>query len=60
MRKNVDLVVGNRADEAFGRDDNALTLFDANGRTPLGRADKLTLARRLVAAIAERLPTRGD
>ncbi len=59
MRKRADLVVGNRADEAFGRDDNALTLYDANGRTPLGRADKLTLARRLVAEIAARLATRG-
>ncbi len=59
IRKKVDLIVGNRADEAFGRDDNALTLYDANGRTPLGHSDKLTLARQLVAAIAARLSTRG-
>lgn len=54
-RKKVGLIVGNHATEAFGRDDNALTLYDANGRTPLDRADKLTLARILVAEIATRL-----
>ena len=57
-KKRVQLIVGNHAHEAFGRDENALTLYDANGRTALARADKLTLARQLVAAIAERM--RGD
>ncbi len=57
-KKRVQLIVGNHAHEAFGRDENALTLYDANGRTVLERADKLTLARQLVAAIAERM--RGD
>ena len=54
-RKKVQLIVGNHASDAFGRDDNALTLYDAHGRTTLERADKLVLARRLVAAIAERM-----
>ncbi|MDQ2766734.1 MAG: bifunctional phosphopantothenoylcysteine decarboxylase/phosphopantothenate--cysteine ligase CoaBC [Gemmatimonadota bacterium] len=54
-RKRVQLIVGNHAHEAFGRDENALTLYDAGGRTILERADKLTLARRLIAAIAERM-----
>ncbi|MEO8938218.1 MAG: bifunctional phosphopantothenoylcysteine decarboxylase/phosphopantothenate--cysteine ligase CoaBC [Burkholderiaceae bacterium] len=59
VRKKVRMIVGNAAQEAFGRDDNALTLYDANGRTTLERADKLVLARQLVAAIAERMATAG-
>ena len=54
-RKKVQLIVGNHAADAFGRDDNALTLYDARGRTTLQRAEKLVLARQLVAAIAERM-----
>ena len=57
VKKNVDLIVGNLATDAFGRDDNALTLYDADGRTSLPRADKLVLARQLVAAIATRMTT---
>jgi phosphopantothenoylcysteine decarboxylase/phosphopantothenate--cysteine ligase len=59
VRKKIDLVVGNRAHEAFGRDDNALTLYEAGGRTTLARADKLTLARQLVAAIGVRLASKS-
>ena len=62
-RKKVQMIVGNHATEAFGRDDNTLTIYDANGRTPLPRGDKLVLARQLVAAIAarmKRLETHGD
>lgn len=54
-RKKVQLIVGNHASDAFGRNDNALTLYDTHGRTTLERADKLVLARQLVAAIAERM-----
>ncbi len=54
-KKRVQLIVGNHAHEAFGRDENALMLYDAHGRTVLERADKLTLARQLIAAIAERM-----
>lgn len=54
-RKKVQMIVGNQAGDAFGRDDNALTLYDAAGRTTLERADKLVLARQLIAAIADRL-----
>ncbi|MGI9026386.1 MAG: bifunctional phosphopantothenoylcysteine decarboxylase/phosphopantothenate--cysteine ligase CoaBC, partial [Burkholderiaceae bacterium] len=54
-KKRVQLIVGNHAHEAFGRDENALTLYDARGRTVLEPADKLTLARQLVGAIAERM-----
>lgn len=55
-RKKIPLIVGNDANDAFGADDNALVLYDDGGRTELPRADKLTLARRLVAEIAARLP----
>ena len=54
-RKNVPLVVGNLGPATFGQDDNALTLVDAQGHRELPRADKLTLARGLVAEIARRL-----
>ena len=54
-RKNVPLLVGNLVDQAFGRDDNELMLFDDQGQTPIPRADKQQLARRLIAEIAQRL-----
>ncbi len=55
QRKNVPLVVGNLGPATFGQDDNALTLVDAHGHRELPRADKLSLARALVAEIAARL-----
>jgi len=56
----VPLIVANLGPATFDRDDNALTLVDAQGERELQRADKLTLARALVAEIAQRLaePTR--
>jgi len=54
-RKNVPLIVGNLGPATFGRDDNALVLVDAHGHRNLPQADKLTLARQLVAEIASRL-----
>jgi phosphopantothenoylcysteine decarboxylase/phosphopantothenate--cysteine ligase len=54
-RKKVPLIVGNLGPETFGRDDNALLLVDALGTRALPHADKLTLARQLVAEIAQRL-----
>ncbi|MEO8080114.1 MAG: bifunctional phosphopantothenoylcysteine decarboxylase/phosphopantothenate--cysteine ligase CoaBC, partial [Caldimonas sp.] len=54
-RKKVALVVGNLGPATFGRDDNTLTLVDAQGVRELPRAGKLELARRLVAEIAARL-----
>ncbi|HSX92257.1 MAG TPA: bifunctional phosphopantothenoylcysteine decarboxylase/phosphopantothenate--cysteine ligase CoaBC [Hydrogenophaga sp.] len=55
-RKGVPLLVGNIGPDTFGRDDNALLLVDERGSTELPRAGKLSLARRLVAEIARRLP----
>ena len=54
-RKKVPLIVANLGPATFGKDDNALTLVDAQGHHELARADKLTLARQLVVEIAARL-----
>jgi len=54
-RKNVPLIVGNLGPATFGQDHNALLLVDAGGTRALPAADKLTLARQLVAEIAQRL-----
>ncbi|MEK8026239.1 bifunctional phosphopantothenoylcysteine decarboxylase/phosphopantothenate--cysteine ligase CoaBC [Pseudaquabacterium rugosum] len=56
LRKGVPLLVGNLGPATFGRDDNTLLLVDAAGERELATADKLTLARALVAEIAQRLP----
>ena len=54
-RKQIPLIVGNLGPATFGRDDNALVLVDAQGHRDLPPADKLTLARWLMADIAQRL-----
>lgn len=55
-KKNIPLLVGNIGPQTFGRDDNELMLFDEKGHLPLPHADKQSLARRLIAEIAQRLP----
>jgi len=55
LRKGVPLIVANHGPATFGRDDNALVLLDDAGQVELPQADKLTLARALVADIARRL-----
>jgi phosphopantothenoylcysteine decarboxylase/phosphopantothenate--cysteine ligase len=52
LKKGVPLIAANLAREALGADDNAITLFDARGRHPLGRSSKIELARKIVAHIA--------
>jgi phosphopantothenoylcysteine decarboxylase/phosphopantothenate--cysteine ligase len=54
-RKKLPLIIANRAQDTFGRDDNEVTLFDDAGAHPLPRMGKQALARRLVAEIAARL-----
>jgi phosphopantothenoylcysteine decarboxylase/phosphopantothenate--cysteine ligase len=54
-KKKIPLLAANLAQAAFGRDDNALTLFDDAGEHVLARAPKLVLARRLMAHIARML-----
>lgn len=55
QRKRVPLIVGNLGPATFGQDDNELLLVDATGHRTLPQADKLSLARQLVADIARRL-----
>jgi phosphopantothenoylcysteine decarboxylase / phosphopantothenate---cysteine ligase len=58
QRKNLPLIVANRAQDALGSDANEITLLDDSGAHPLPRMDKLALARRLIGEIARRLPGR--
>ncbi len=55
-KKKVPLLAANLAQHAFGRDDNALTLFDDRGVHELPRAPKIVLARELIAHISAMLP----
>ena len=57
-RKKLPLIIANRAQETFGRDDNEVTLFDDAGAHPLPRMGKQPLARRLIAELATRLAAR--
>lgn len=58
IRKNLDLVIANNISDAsigFNSDDNAVTLVDHKGETPLAIQSKRVLARELVSRIANRL-----
>jgi phosphopantothenoylcysteine decarboxylase/phosphopantothenate--cysteine ligase len=54
-KKKIPLLAANLAQAAFGRDDNALTLFDDAGQRILDRAPKIVLARQLIDHIARML-----
>ncbi len=55
-RKGIPLLVANKAQDAFGQDENEITLIDDAGRHPLPRASKTVLAAQLIAHIAAMLP----
>lgn len=57
-KKGIPLLAANLANETFGKDTNALTLFDDSGVHELPRAPKIALARELVGHIAKMLPRR--
>ena len=57
-RKQLPLLIANRAQDALGSDQNEIVMLDDAGAHPLPRMDKLDLARRLVGEIARRLPRR--
>ena len=61
MKKNLDLIAANEVghDKAFDSDDNQLIVLSRNARHELGCAGKLTLARALVALIAQELAARA-
>jgi phosphopantothenoylcysteine decarboxylase / phosphopantothenate---cysteine ligase len=54
-KKKLPLIAANIAQDTLGRDDNAITLYDATGEHPLGHGAKLDLARRLIEQVASRL-----
>ena len=54
-KKKLPLIAANIAQDTLGRDDNAITLYDARGEHPLGHGGKLDLARRLIEQVADRL-----
>jgi phosphopantothenoylcysteine decarboxylase/phosphopantothenate--cysteine ligase len=55
LKKNLDMIAANEVghDKAFDCEDNALIVLWRSGRRELGKASKVTLARQLVALIAE-------
>jgi phosphopantothenoylcysteine decarboxylase/phosphopantothenate--cysteine ligase len=58
-RKELPLIVANRAQDALGSDVNEVLLLDDDGTHPLPRLPKLELARRLMQEIAKRMPVRA-
>jgi phosphopantothenoylcysteine decarboxylase/phosphopantothenate--cysteine ligase len=54
-KKKLPLIAANIAQDTMGRDDNAITLYDAKGEHPLGHGPKLELARKLVEHVAQKL-----
>ncbi|MEY3372294.1 MAG: bifunctional phosphopantothenoylcysteine decarboxylase/phosphopantothenate--cysteine ligase CoaBC [Pseudomonadota bacterium] len=54
-KKHIPLLVGNIGHQTFGKDDNELVLFDAQGHHHLPRASKDALAQTLIKEIAQRL-----
>jgi len=61
LKKNLDMIAANEVghDKVFEKDDNALLVLWRDGRRDLPHAPKVTLARDLVALIAERYAQRG-
>ena len=54
-KKGVPLLVGNIGPATFGSDENALLLVDAKGVQEIPKTNKLELARKLMAEIAQRM-----
>jgi len=53
--KKLPMLVGNLVQNAVGSDHNELVIFENSGRTTLQRETKLTLARKLMQRIAQRI-----
>lgn len=55
MKKNLDMIAANEVghDKAFDCEDNQLVVLWRTGRRELAKASKMTLARQLVALVAE-------
>ena len=50
--KGLDLIVANNATDTFGKGTNSVTFITANAVDPIGKSDKITLARALIERIA--------
>jgi phosphopantothenoylcysteine decarboxylase/phosphopantothenate--cysteine ligase len=59
-RKKIALLAANLAQETFGRDDNALTLFDDAGEHDLPRAPKIVIARQLIEHLSRMLSEKDE
>jgi phosphopantothenoylcysteine decarboxylase/phosphopantothenate--cysteine ligase len=55
ISKDIPLLIANHGPNTFGEDINQVTLIDARGAVELGPADKLSLARDIIHAVAQRL-----
>ena len=55
QRKGIPMVVGNIGPETFGSDLNQLLVIDETGRKKIAKAQKLQLARQLIALVAKKI-----
>jgi len=54
-RKGIPMIVGNIGPDTFGSDLNQLLVIDASGSKKLAKAEKLQLARQLIALVAKKI-----
>jgi phosphopantothenoylcysteine decarboxylase/phosphopantothenate--cysteine ligase len=54
-RKGIPMIVGNIGPDTFGSDLNQLLVIDAQGSKKLANAEKLQLARQLIALVAKKI-----
>jgi len=59
-KKNIPLIAANLAQEALGKDENSITLYDDRGEHRLGRGPKLELARKLLEHAAGMLAPKNS
>ena len=55
QRKGIPMVVGNIGPDTFGSDLNQLLVIDASGSKKIAKAEKLQLARQLIALVAKKI-----
>jgi phosphopantothenoylcysteine decarboxylase / phosphopantothenate---cysteine ligase len=55
QRKGIPMVVGNIGPETFGSDLNQLLVIDETGSKKISKAEKLVLARQLIALVSKKI-----
>ena len=55
QRKGIPMIVGNIGPETFGSDLNQLLVIDESGSKKIAKAEKLQLARQLIALVAKKI-----